>query len=148
MIITGLLDLHSMIRYASLVLLIISIIIAAHGLTKDRRYSQAIRKWHLWTIIFLNIQLLSGLALYILKGYYSAWANLSNTGGMFAFFGIDHFLGMLIAVSLVNMGYHTAVRKPSDHDIYRRITLFYSIGLVIIFMLIPWPFFHSWATWF
>ena len=97
---------------------------------------------------FSKLPAFKRIGTYILKGYYSAWANLSNIEGMFTFFGIDHFLGMLIAVSLVNMGYHTAVRKSSDHDIYRRITLFYSIGLVIIFMLIPWPFFHSWATWF
>ena len=146
--ITGLLHLHSAIRYISLIILIISIFIAIHGLVKSRRYSQGIRKWHLWTMILLNIQLITGLALYIIKGYYAAWGHLSNVSGMYAFFGFEHFLGMIIAISLVNVGYHNAVKQDTDHESYKKITTFYSIGFLMIFMLIPWPFFHGWATWF
>ncbi len=148
MIITGLLHLHSAIRYLSLIFLIISIVTAVFGLAKKLRYTEFIRKWYLWTIILLNIQFLTGLALYILKGYYTAWANLGSISGMFAFFGIVHFLGMLIAVSLVNMGYHIAVKQDTDPSRYRKISLYYGIGFLLIFLLIPWPFLHSWAGWF
>ncbi|HYW97373.1 MAG TPA: hypothetical protein VE870_17405 [Bacteroidales bacterium] len=146
--IKGLIDLHSTIRYASLILLVISLIIGLYGLSSNRKYTRNIRRWHLWTIILLNVQLITGLILYFTKGYFAVWANMSTVEGMFRFFGFEHFLGMLIAISLVNMGYHLSVKKPTDRARFRGITLFYGIGFVLIFMFIPWPFLHSWATWF
>ena len=146
--ITGLLDLHSAIRYIALILLIISIISAYGGLVNHRDFSKARRRLFLATTGFLNFQMLLGLLLYFLKGDYAAWGNLSGATGMIFFFGIIHLIGMFIAITLVNMGYRTSLKKETDPDKFRRVAIFFSIGLILIFLFIPWPFLHSWATWF
>ncbi len=148
MITTGLLDLHSAIRYAAFFMLLVNVVLALYKLSGKHVFTDGFRKLSRATILFLNIQFLTGIALYILKGYYAIWANLSAASGMFAFFGLYHLIGMFIAVSLVNMGYQTSIKLKTDHARIQRIAISYSFGFLLIFLLIPWPFFHSWATWF
>jgi hypothetical protein len=68
--------------------------------------------------------------------------------GMFGFFAFEHLFGMIIGIALINIRSHKAMEAKTDRTKYKRIAVFYSIGIVIIFLLIPWPFFHSWAAWF
>lgn len=148
MLITGLLDVHSAIRYAIVILLIVSLFTAYRGLMSKRTYTEGIRKLHFSTRMLLNLQMFIGLLLYILKGYYHAWANFSSISGMVGFFAIGHILFMFIGISLINVGYQKALKAATDHTKYKRIAIFYSIGFLLIFMMIPWPFFHKWAMWF
>lgn len=146
--ITGLLDLHSAFRYLILILLVGSLYTAYSGWKLNRPYTRAAHKWHLYTRILLNLQMLIGLTLYIFKGYYHTWGNVGNLPDQIGFFAIAHITGMIIGISLVNAGYHQAVKQKTDKDKYKRIAIFYTLGFGIIFLMIPWPFFHSWAQWF
>lgn len=148
MLTTVLLDLHSTIRYAIVILLIGSLFTAYRGLLKNHSYTEGIRKWHLSTRVLVNIQMLIGLTLYILGGYYHGLLNPSILVGVYGFFSVGHIAGMIIGIVLINIGYQRALKAETDHAKYKRIALFYSIGFGIIFLMIPWPFFHSWATWF
>lgn len=148
MIITGLLDLHSAIRYAIVILLAGSLFTAYRGLIKNQAYTGGIHKLHLSTRVLLNIQMLIGLTLYVMKGYYHTWTNLSNLPDMIGFFAIGHIVVMFIGISLVNIGYQRAIKAETDQAKYKRIAIFYTIGCLLIFLMIPWPFMHSWATWF
>lgn len=67
---------------------------------------------------------------------------------MYGFFAIGHIIGMVIGIALINIEYHRAIDVETDHAKYKHIAIFYSIGFGIIFLMIPWPFFHSWARWF
>ena len=145
---TFLLHLHSALRYLSLLLLLLSFIIGIAQAINRSGLSLNVRRIYLWTVIFLNAQLVIGLIMYVLRGYYTAWANMQNMGSIFNFFGVEHFTGMLIAISLINIGYHSAIKRSSGRSAHKRIAVFYGIGFLMIFMLIPWPFLHSWATWF
>lgn len=146
--ITGLLDLHSANRYLLVILLIMSLATAYYGLIRMRRYTEGVRKLHFVTRVLLNIQMLLGVALYILKGYYHTWANLSDLSGMVIFFAILHAAGMFAGISLINVGYERGLKAGTDRARYKNIAIFYSLGFLVIFLFIPWPFFHSWAMWF
>lgn len=148
MITTGLLDLHSAIRYLIVLLLTGSVATAFYGLASRQRYSEGIRKLHLATRILLNLQMLIGLLLYIFKGYYSMWTQLASLPEMTIFFTAVHIIGMIIGIGLVNAGYHKAIEAQTDFAQYKYIAIFYSAGFLVIFLMIPWPFFHSWANWF
>lgn len=148
MITPGLLDLHSAIRYLIVIFLIGSLFTAFRGLKNQQTYSLGIRRLHLSTRVLVNLQMLIGLALYVLKGYYKLLGHLTELPEMTGFFTAVHIIGMIIGIGLINTGYQRAVKAETDHDKYKRIAIFYTIGFLIIFMMIPWPFFHSWATWF
>lgn len=148
MIITGLLDLHSAIRYIIVILLAGSLFTAFRGMINNQEYTQGIRKLHLSTQMLVNIQMLIGLTLYILKGYYHTWTNLANLPEMIGFFTAPHIIGMFLGISLINVGYHRAVKAEAGYTKFKRIAIFYTIGFLIIFLMIPWPFFHPWAQWF
>lgn len=145
---TGLSDLHSAIRYAIIILLAGSLFTAYRGLINKKTYTEGIRRWYLSTRVLLNIQMLIGLTLYLFKGYYHTWTNLSNLSGMVGFFAIGHIIGMIIGISLINIGYQKAVKAEMDYTKYKRIAVFYTIGFLLILLMIPWPFMHTWATWF
>jgi hypothetical protein len=149
MVSTGLLDLHSAIRYIILIFLFSSLFTAYSGLIGSRSYTDGIHKWHLSTRILVNIQALIGLALYFLYGFYHAWTNsVLAANAMFGFFAFAHIIGMIIGVALINIGHQKALNAENDYAKYKHIAIFYSIGILIIFLMIPWPFFHSWAAWF
>lgn len=148
MINTGLIDLHSAIRYLVLILFIGSLFTAWRGFIDNRSYTDGVHRWHLVTRIFVNIQAIIGLILYFLNGFYQAWTNSALRQGMFGFFGIAHIIGMIIGIALINIGHQRSLQAETDHDKYKRIAIFYTIGIVVIFLMIPWPFFHSWAAWF
>ncbi|HKI44479.1 MAG TPA: hypothetical protein VKA08_04000 [Balneolales bacterium] len=144
----SLLYLHSALRYLLIVLLAWSLYTAVLGLTKRKEYTTCVSRIHLSTRILLNVQMIIGLILYFAIGYFHLLDKLGNISGKARFFTIVHITGMIIGISLVNVGYHLAAKSESDERKYQRITVFYGIGFLVIFMMIPWPFFHSWAAWF
>ena len=144
----GLLYLHSALRYLLIVLLMWSLYTAVVGLIKQKEYTTGVKRVHLSTRILLNVQMVIGLILYFAMGYFQLLDEVSSLSDQARFFTIVHITGMIIGISLINVGYHLAAKSETDRRKYKRITLFYGIGFLIIFMMIPWPFFHSWATWF
>ena len=144
----GLLYLHSALRYLLIILLIWSMYTAIVGLAKQKEYTIGVRRVHLSTRILLNVQMIVGLILYFSMGYFQLLDKIGSISDQARFFTIVHITGMIIGISLVNVGYHLAATSKTDRIKYKWITIFYGIGFLIIFMMIPWPFFHSWATWF
>lgn len=148
MMTSGLTDLHSAIRYAVLILLAGSLFTAYRGLLREQAYTTGIQKWHSSTRILLNFQMLIGLTLYVLKDYYHTWSNLSRLPDMVGFFAIGHILFMFVGISLINVGYQRAVKAETDYAKFKHVAIFFTIGFLLIFLMIPWPFMHSWAMWF
>lgn len=144
----GLLHLHSALRYLLIVLLGWSLYTATAGLINQRKYTIGVRRVHLSTRILLNVQLIIGLILYFVMGYFHLLDKIGSISDQARFFSVVHITGMIIGISLINLGYHFAAKARTDKSKFQNITVFYGIGFVIIFMMIPWPFFHSWATWF
>jgi ABC-type dipeptide/oligopeptide/nickel transport system permease subunit len=58
----------------------------------------------------------------------------------YRFYGMEHFLGMIVAIVLVTIGRKIAEKQSTDLDKHKKIRTFYTIALVIIIASIPWPF--------
>ena len=56
------------------------------------------------------------------------------------FFGMEHITMMLIAITVITVGSIRAKRKSTDHDKFKTMALWFSVGLLLILMSIPWGF--------
>lgn len=142
-----LLSTHSVLRYLILIMLICSLVLAWSGWSGNRSYGRGTKRIHQLTRLLLTLQMLLGFGLYYLLGFYRLAGRAGGLPDKTFFFTIVHVSMMLMAIVLINAGYSVAQKAKTDKVKYRRIAIFYSIGTLIIFMAIPWPFLHSWATW-
>lgn len=137
---------HSGLRWVVLLLLIVAIGNAAMKL-KSSEYSKNDRMINLMTMIFLHVQLLLGLILYFTSGkvtFSEGWMKIP----LFRFFGMEHLLGMLVAITLLTIGRKKAEKKELPAQKHKTILVWYLIGLVLILAFIPWPFRNFGAEWF
>ena len=138
---------HSGMRYVVLVLLIAAILKA---FSKRRGGSVYPGKDGLALMAFISthIQLLLGLILYLWLSPYVKFEEGIMADRVTRFFTVEHFMGMLIAIGLINFGYMRAKRQAELNKGWKTISLFYFIGLVLIVISIPWPFRDLGAGWF
>ena len=127
---------HSGLRWLVLGLLIYAIY---NAFANKRSYEKRDKMINLFAMISLHIQLLLGLIL-----YYTSTKVSFETGWMGKsierFYGMEHLIGMLIAIILVTVGRKMAEKQVSPEQKNKKIILWYSIALVLILASIPWPF--------
>lgn len=136
----GLLHAHSGLRWIALLLLLIAIINALASKGKDT-YVKKDKMINLFTMIALHTQLLIGLALYFMNSnnviqYSEGW--MKNPG--LRFHGMEHLVGMLLAITLITIGRRKAENAKSPRSKHGKIAVWYTIGLILILAFIPWPF--------
>ena len=127
---------HSGLRWLVLGLLLYAIYNALSG---KNIYEKRDKMINLFAMISLHIQLLLGLILYYTSGnvsFDSGWMKNAVT----RFYGMEHLLGMLLAIIVVTIGRKMAEKQESTAQKNKKIAVWYTIGLVLILASIPWPF--------
>ena len=127
---------HSGLRWLVLGLLIYAIYNAAVNKTSYEKRDKMI---NLFAMISLHIQLLLGLILYYTSGnvsFDSGWMKNAVT----RFYGMEHLLGMLLAIMVVTVGRKMAEKQEEPEQKNKKILVWYTIGLFLILASIPWPF--------
>ena len=56
------------------------------------------------------------------------------------FFGMEHIIMMLTAMALITIGSAKAKRKQSDIEKHKTVAVWFTVGLLIILIAIPWKF--------
>ena len=135
---TGLLHLHSLLRWVALISLVIMIFRAYGGMMKGRSFSAADNRWSLITVISFHTQLIIGVALYIMNGWHTQMGNMGDR--VTRFFAIEHLLGMTIAIALVTIGRARAKKTQTDSVKFKRHLWAFIGALLIVLISIPWPF--------
>ena len=149
----GLLHLHSVLRWVILILLLVAIYKSFTDRTKA--FTPGHKKTGLWLMICADLMLIVGLY----QWFAGPWGLKSiQTNGMgnvmknatLRFFGVEHLIGMLIAIILIHIGYSYAKKNVTDSIKHKRALLFYGLALLIILISIPWPFraIGAGKTWF
>lgn len=132
---------HSVLRYVALLLLLLAIAQGFSGWFGKKTYMPRNRKVALFTVISVHTQLLIGLILYFWGKFYAVF---SVEGGMkiptLRFFGLEHMAGMLVAIIIITIGNARAKRASTSEAKFKQIAIWFTIGLVIILAMIPWPF--------
>ena len=126
---------HSGLRWVVLILMLLAIV----NSLISRNYEKKHKMINLFAMISLHTQLLIGLGLYFYSdkvSFASGWMKIP----MFRFYGMEHLLGMIVAIVLVTIGRKIAEKQSTDIVKHKKIRTFYTIALVIIIASIPWPF--------
>ncbi|MBN2731433.1 MAG: cytochrome B [Balneolaceae bacterium] len=137
-----LLHAHSGLRWLVLIALIIALFqtYTRRGTTGNIMETKSV----LITFILTHVQLLVGLILYFISPKVIFGANtMSNS--MLRFFTVEHFIGMIIAIVLITMGYTKA--KKADLP-FNKAFNYYIAAFILILISIPWPFRELGAGWF
>ena len=136
----GLLHAHSGLRWVALILILVAIFNAAKSQSSGQ-YVKKDKMINLFAMVMLHIQLIIGFGLFFINerfkvAYTEDW--MGNT--LYRFFGMEHILGMIIAIALITFGRKKAEKLKGTRDKHRKIMISYSIALVLILISIPWPF--------
>lgn len=137
---TGLVHLHSSLRYIVLAALLYAIIKGWKA--GEQAVEGKERRPYLIAMIAAHIQLLLGLGLYFAgENGLTALNSLFDTGASLfsslGFFGIIHFVLMVTAITLITKA-HSLAKKNATHRRVVRLMLF---ALLIVLIAIPWPFY-------
>ena len=143
---TGLLHLHSLLRWVILILLL-------EGIYQAFAKNKGLQKVSLFLLISAHITLLLGLYQWIFSKTVGLKVLIENMGGMgnvmknsfSRFWAVEHFIGMLVAIVLI-----TIARGKAKKDNYDAAKWLYLIALILILASVPWPFREVGAgrTWF
>jgi hypothetical protein len=138
----GLLHLHNFMRWVVLLFALLTLIRSMMGMTSNTAFTSGDRKTAMFLMIGADIQLLLGLALYYLKGWFTV---LTSGGDLMSnkvnrFFAVEHLAGMLIAIILIHIGYAAAKKNIADRAKHKKLFWFTLIAILVIIATIPWPF--------
>ncbi len=135
--------LHSALRWLVLLSIIVCIYRSYTGWKKGRAYSSADSRWKKIAVSIVHIQFLVGLSIYFLSpivAYF--WQNFSTAVKErdIRFFGMEHLVMMTAAVVVITIGSSKANRQINPITKHKTVAIWFAIGLLIIFISIPWPF--------
>ncbi|WP_035805988.1 hypothetical protein [Lunatimonas lonarensis] len=136
---TGFQHLHSFLAYLALLGLTISFFYGMVGAFSGREFTEKDRKFALFGLIPIHIQLLVGIILYFVSPL--GLANLSGAAmadSMSRLYALEHPLINIIAVGVITVGYSRAKKLTDSRNRFRSIYMFYGVGLVLILSRIPW----------
>ncbi|UUC43835.1 hypothetical protein [Flavobacterium cerinum] len=138
-----LLSLHSLFRWFVLLSLLLAIGVAAFGYIKKSAFSKSVNHLRHWTATISHIQLVIGMLLYTQSPFVSYFYDTYKSGNLNTealFFGVIHIILMFIAILFISIGSAKAKRQTDDTQKYRTMLTWFTLGLVLIFIAIPWPF--------
>jgi hypothetical protein len=139
---------HSGLRWLVLAAIVGAIVKSALSLSSGKAYDSLDNKLSLFALIFSHIQLLIGLALYMGRGWVSIIMDDPSTAmkeGGIRFWAVEHIFGMIIAIALITVGRIASKKAATDKAKFKKVLVYFSIGLIIMLAMIPWPFMESGA---
>ena len=135
-------NVHSYWAYLILGVLILSILNAVVGKIKGKDFESKDLRLSLFGLIFSHIQLLIGLVLYFVSPWFDQWGNLGMKGVMndvqTRLYLVEHPFTNIFAIVLITMGWSLHKRQSDPEKKFLRIALFYSLGLLLLLIRIPW----------
>jgi uncharacterized oligopeptide transporter (OPT) family protein len=137
----GLIAAHSGLRYIVLALLLVAIVNAIMNLKSDS-YVKKDKLINLFTMIFLHIQLVIGLILYFVSPKVQFVEGLMGNANL-RFYAVEHISLMLLSIILITLGRKRAEMHPDMGKRHKLILRYYGLGLILIFIAIPWPFIYE-----
>jgi cytochrome bd-type quinol oxidase subunit 2 len=127
---------HSGWRYLVIILLLVAFINALMGYAGKKPYTEGNRKLNVFALISTHIQLLLGLVIYFMYG----WYKVDSSVAMFRYWKMEHISIMILAVILITVGNSRSKKADSAAKKHRTIFVFFGFALlfitVAIFMMV------------
>lgn len=138
---SSLLAIHSLFRWLVLLSLLYAIGSAYQGYSKNRAFTKTDDSIRHWTATIAHIQLIIGFTLYLISPLIRVFLNtVKQSTGQLVFFGFAHIGLMLAALVVITISSASAKRRLTSQEKFRTMLVWFSIGLAIILLAIPWPF--------
>lgn len=138
----GVLDLHSYWAFAVLVFLLLAVLNAFMGLSSKRPFLPKDRQISMLALIFTHVQFVIGLVLLFVSAKMETAKQLGMGGVMknpeLRKLLVEHPAINLIAIILITIGWSTHKRAEDSTVKFKKIAIFYAIGLVLLLSRIPW----------
>ena len=132
---SGLLLIHSYLRYFVLIMLVIVIVISLIGWLNKKPYTRRDDKVSLFLFICTHLQLLIGVILYIVSlsaGGRVQFNSETMKNAALRYFAVEHGLMMLVAVVLITLARTGAKKLAVDQAKHKRLFILNSIALIVI----------------
>ena len=135
-------NLHSYLAYIVLLVLIVAVANALIGwfAKKDFRFEKDLRI-SLFALILSHIQLLVGIILFFVSTSGLKAIQILGMGGLNAparLLAVEHPFINIIALVLITIGWSRHKKTDNSTAKFKRIGIFYGLGLVLILSRIPW----------
>lgn len=133
---------HSILRWAVLLFGLYAITKSARGLLYKQDYTPNHNMAATLFIASVHLQVVIGLLLYVARGWAGSFSNMAETmgNGALRFWAVEHLVGMLLAAVLIQIGRTKSKKATETSKKHKTALLFFSIGLLLILAMIPWPF--------
>ncbi len=142
----GLLDLHNVLRWVILILLVVAIVRHLMGVNAQRSFDATDKKVDLFLMIAAHITLLIGLYQWA-AGPSFGLQSILNVGmgevmkkSVLRFWAIEHPVGMIAGIVFITLGRGSFRKDISDEKKHKRAMFLFVLALVIIMASVPWPF--------
>jgi len=124
-------ELHSILRYVILFLVILAIVQSIQGWIGKSPYTPFNRKVNLFALISAHTQLLIGIVLYCVSPLVQF-----NSGTMkndtTRYFTVEHWVMMIIAIVLITIGHSKSKKLVLPEAKHRIVFVFYGIAILVI----------------
>lgn len=139
-----LLVVHSLLRWIVLVVAVIALVRAVGGWSSRRPWTPTDERVGKQFILFLDLQFVIGLLLYVVFSPITT-AAFSNFGGAMRdtitrFWAVEHITGMVIALALAHIGRVKGRKLVDATSRHRTTAIYFGLALLIMLASIPWPF--------
>lgn len=136
--------LHSWIRWAVLILLVVVVVRAWQGRTGLGAWLPLDERLHVALVSVVDLQLLIGIWLYAASPFVHAFfgdlgTNMHVRG--LRFFGLEHVTMMLAAIAFVHVGRARSKQVTDERLRFRRVFAWTLAALIAVLSSIPWPYF-------
>ena len=132
---------HSWLRWAVLILAVLAIYRNYEGFSSGRKWTATDKKFNAFFIGSLHLQLVIGLILYSGVSPMMAAILTDMKGAMkdreLRFWGVEHMTGMIIGVSIAQIGSIKAKKQASDAGKFRTAFFWFFAAILLILVMIP-----------
>ena len=137
MIYPALLHTHSGLRYLILALIIFTFLKSLFALLQKTDYRKIDDRLAFFTMIFIHIQFLIGLALYFISPKV-AFTDMAITmkNSMLRYFTVEHIFLMLVVVVLVTIGRIVSKKKTKATQKHKVISIYFGLSLLLIILTV------------
>jgi len=119
---------HSGWRYLVIILLLVAFINALMGFLGRKPYTEGNRKLNVFALISAHIQLVLGLIIYFMNGWYKVDSSIAQL----RYWKMEHISMMLVAIILITVGNARSKRVDSALMKHRTIFIYFGFALVLI----------------
>lgn len=130
---------HSWLRYAILIVAAVVAFQSLMGMLGKKEFRKGNRMSALFLLIFCDLQLLLGFALYytrIIEGGLFRSGMMKDTYSRF--FAVEHSLSMVIGIVLVHVGYNVTKKNMDSDRKFKRLFWCSFVALCLFLAMTPW----------